>query len=45
LALRGGARVRAANYWGPGARTLEWTLATPAPRDAFADFPYRGAGA
>ncbi|WP_323991216.1 cbb3-type cytochrome c oxidase subunit I [Nguyenibacter sp. L1] len=45
LALRGGARVRAANYWGPGARTLEWTLATPAPRDAFADFPYHGAGA
>lgn len=44
VALLGRRRV-AGNYWGPGARTLEWTLPSPAPRDSFAGFMIGGAGA
>lgn len=40
-----GRRHVAGNYWGVGARTLEWTLPSPAPRDSFAGFMVRGTGA
>ncbi|GBQ33627.1 cytochrome c oxidase subunit 1 [Gluconacetobacter sacchari DSM 12717] len=37
-----GRRTVAGNYWGAGARTLEWTLPSPAPRDSFAGFMVGG---
>ncbi|MFW7267104.1 cbb3-type cytochrome c oxidase subunit I [Gluconacetobacter sp. Hr-1-5] len=40
-----GRRNISGNYWGAGARTLEWTLPSPAPRDSFAGFMVGGAGA
>ena len=36
--LRYGARV-GANYWGPGATTLEWTLSSPPPYHQFERLP------
>ena len=36
--LRYGARV-GANYWGPGATTLEWTLSSPPPYHQFEQLP------
>ncbi len=36
--LRYGARV-GANYWGPGATTLEWTLSSPPPYHQFEELP------
>ncbi|MBB2199696.1 cbb3-type cytochrome c oxidase subunit I [Gluconacetobacter dulcium] len=44
VALLGRRRV-SGNYWGAGARTLEWTLPSPAPRDSFAGFMVGRAGA
>ncbi|ACI50116.1 Cytochrome-c oxidase [Gluconacetobacter diazotrophicus PA1 5] len=45
LTLAGRTRPLAANYWGPGARTLEWTVPSPAPRDSFAGILAHGARA
>ncbi|MBB2201175.1 cbb3-type cytochrome c oxidase subunit I [Gluconacetobacter tumulisoli] len=39
VTLLRGARPIAGNYWGAGARTLEWSLPSPAPRYSFTDFP------
>ncbi|UEM07975.1 cytochrome c oxidase subunit I (plasmid) [Skermanella rosea] len=36
--LTRGARV-GANYWGPGATTLEWTVSSPPPFHAFTELP------
>lgn len=32
-------RTLAANYWGPGAATLEWTVPSPPPLHTFKDLP------
>ncbi|MCH9852697.1 MAG: cytochrome c oxidase subunit I [Alphaproteobacteria bacterium] len=37
--LRAGAVIKDANYWGEGANTLEWTVATPAPHHTFDTLP------
>jgi cytochrome c oxidase subunit 1 len=34
-----GQRIREANYWGAGAKTLEWSVATPAPLHTFEALP------
>ena len=36
--LQSGERV-GANYWGEGATTLEWTVASPAPHHTHETFP------
>ncbi|WP_413204330.1 cytochrome c oxidase subunit I [Rhodospirillum sp. A1_3_36] len=41
VTLRSGKRV-AANYWGPGATTLEWTVSSPPPVHCFDDPPVIG---
>ncbi|GBQ29883.1 cytochrome-c oxidase [Gluconacetobacter azotocaptans] len=39
VTLRRGTQAMGGNYWGAGARTLEWSLPSPAPRHSFTDFP------
>ncbi|OYV61709.1 MAG: hypothetical protein B7X01_02095, partial [Acidiphilium sp. 21-62-4] len=34
-----GKQKLAANYWGDGATTLEWTVPSPAPHHTFEDVP------
>jgi cytochrome c oxidase subunit I len=45
ITLVGRAHPVAANYWGAGARTLEWTLPSPAPHGSFTGLPVHGLGA
>jgi cytochrome c oxidase subunit I len=37
--LLAGRRVTQANYWGPGATTLEWTVSSPPPYHTFTTLP------
>jgi cytochrome c oxidase subunit 1 len=37
--LLAGRRVSEANYWGPGATTLEWTVSSPPPYHTFTTLP------
>ena len=37
--LRAGAVIKEDSYWGEGANTLEWTVATPAPHHTFDTLP------
>jgi cytochrome c oxidase subunit I len=37
--LLAGRRVTEANYWGPGATTLEWTVSSPPPYHTFTTLP------
>jgi cytochrome c oxidase subunit I len=37
--LVAGRRVNEANYWGPGATTLEWTVSSPPPYHTFTTLP------
>ena len=37
--LRSGKKITEGNYWGDGATTLEWVVATPAPHHTFDELP------